>query len=135
MNLDIAPTLTSLAGVEATHEMDGRTLTDVLDGERDWRTDFIVQHFIGGFTVPPWDMIRNERYKYVRHRNDIDELYDLVSDSFELVNIAGIPEYAEIEQALSERLDELIVPRVIPATPSPVATPTATASVPSSSSS
>ncbi len=109
LNIDIAPTLLTLTGVQATHEMDGRSLVGPLAPGEQWRTDFVVQHFIGGFTVPPWDSLRGERYKYVRHEKARDtELYDLVSDPYELDNIALLPENAELLATLSARLDELL---------------------------
>ncbi len=109
LNIDIAPTLTDLTGVQATHQMDGRSLIGPLAPGDEWRTDFVVQHFVGGFTVPPWDSLRGERYKYVRHEKVVDtELYDLIVDPYELDNIADLPENAEILATLSARLDELL---------------------------
>src|SRR5690606_21289346 len=44
LHYDVAPTLTDLTGVEATHEMDGRSLLDAIEGVPDWRNDILVQH-------------------------------------------------------------------------------------------
>lgn len=108
VHYDVTPTLTDLAGVPATHPMDGRSLVDAIEGAPDWRQDFVVQHFVGGFTVPPWDLLRTDRYKYVRHPNHIDELYDLAADPYELDNLAEIPQYSPLLADLADRLDELL---------------------------
>lgn len=108
LNIDIAPTLTTLTGVAAGHDVDGRTLTDLLAGAPDWRTDFLVQHFTGGFLVPPWDMVRTGQHKFVRHPTAIDELYDLAADPHELDNGALLPANAALVASLEARLDELL---------------------------
>jgi arylsulfatase A-like enzyme len=110
LNLDLAPTLAELADVEPGHAMDGRSLLDALDDAADWRRDFAVEHFIGGFTVPPWKLLRTERYKYVRHNNGTDELYDLAEDPYEMDNVAGAAENAILVAELSTRLDEVLAP-------------------------
>ncbi len=110
LNVDIAPTLADMAGVSMTHEVDGRSLLDAIDGAGDWRQEVLVQHFTAGFVVPPWDLLRTERYKYVRHVNNFAELYDLAEDPYELDNIAQVPASAAIVADLSARLDELLAP-------------------------
>ncbi len=110
LNIDIAPTLARLAGIHPDHAIDGRSLTDLIDGADDWRKDFFAQHFIGGFIVPPWDLYSDGRYKYVRNPDDIDELYDLVADPFELTNIAQLAENRELLQNLSAKLDRMLAP-------------------------
>lgn len=108
LNLDIAPTLLELAGIESETAMDGRSLVDLVEGDGAWRDDILVQHFVGGFTVPPWDMVRTERYKLVRHPGDRDELYDLVADPYELVNLAEVEGTQALVSSLSDRLDRLL---------------------------
>lgn len=41
-------------------------------------------------------MIRWKHYKYVAHLDDLDELYDLAEDPFELRNVVGDPAYAQV---------------------------------------
>ncbi len=109
LNIDIAPTLVGLSGIDAgAHSFDGRSLTDALDGAPDWRTDFLVEHFEGGFTIPPWKGVRNEHFMYVRHENSFEELYDLDIDPDELTNRASDPGYAATVAELSARMDEIL---------------------------
>ena len=41
-------------------------------------------------------MLQTDRYKYVFHTNDIDELYDHDNDPAELRNLSEDPDYAEV---------------------------------------
>ena len=51
-------------------------------------------------------MIETERYKYIFHSNDIDELYDHDSDPHELKNLAENPDYADILKDMKYRMVE-----------------------------
>ena len=107
LNIDIAPTLVSLAGVPTPQRFDGRDIAELLAGSP-WREEFIVQHFTGGFIVPPWVGLRGTRYKYIRHPAEAEEVYDLVEDPWEFTNIALDPANAALVGSLSQRLDALI---------------------------
>ncbi len=104
LNLDIAPTLASLARLDDVPDLDGRDLTEILDDPADWRSEFVIQHFEGGFTVPPWDCLRTESLKLVRHRDADDELYNLDDDPYEQHNLANDPAWADPLADLRERL-------------------------------
>jgi arylsulfatase A-like enzyme len=49
-------------------------------------------------------MLQTDRYKYVFHVNDIDELYDHEVDPYELRNVAQDPAYAEDLSRLKHRM-------------------------------
>jgi arylsulfatase A-like enzyme len=50
-------------------------------------------------------MVRTHKWKYVHDpMGDIDELYDLVKDPWELINVAGIPEHKAIIADLQRQL-------------------------------
>jgi arylsulfatase A-like enzyme len=40
-------------------------------------------------------MIRDKKWKYVWNLSDVDELYDMENDPYELTNLAVLPEYAD----------------------------------------
>ena len=111
-NLDYAPTLLELAGVEVPSDLQGSSLVPLLRGEEpaDWR-DAIYYHYYG---YPAVHMVarhrgvRTERYKLM-HFYEFDEweLYDLEVDPDERVNVADAPAYAALRAKLEVRLDEL----------------------------
>ena len=51
-------------------------------------------------------MLQTDRYKYIFHTNDIDELYDHEIDPFELKNVADDPGYASDLRDLKHRMVE-----------------------------
>ena len=112
MNIDIAPTLLNLAGVDVPDIMQGRSLVPLVQGRQisDWRTDFFVEHLFNHPQIPKHEGVRGERFKYARYfeQNPVyEELYDLQSDPMETINLASNPEYASILNALQARTNEL----------------------------
>ena len=49
-------------------------------------------------------MLQTDRFKYVLHVNDIDELYDHDIDPYELHNMADDPRYADDVRELRHRM-------------------------------
>ena len=112
LNIDIAPTLLDLAGVEIPNSMQGRSVVPMLAGESpaDWRTGFFVEHLFDHPEIPKHEGVRGERFKYARYFEQepvFEELYDLLEDPFETRNLAGDPDYLEILTRLRRRTDEL----------------------------
>lgn len=112
LNIDIAPTLLDLAGVEVPITMQGNSLAPFLGGGSpdEWRTDFFVEHLFDHPQIPKHEGVRGERYKYARYFEQepvYEELYDLLADPMETINLAGNPDYLEILTELRRRTDEL----------------------------
>ncbi|MBT6580834.1 MAG: sulfatase [Bacteroidetes Order II. Incertae sedis bacterium] len=112
LNIDIAPTLLHLAGVDVPEIMQGRSLVPLVQGRQisDWRADFFVEHLFNHPQIPKHEGVRGERFKYARYfeQNPVyEELYDLQSDPMETINLASNPEYASILNALQARTNEL----------------------------
>jgi arylsulfatase A-like enzyme len=112
LNIDIAPTLLDLAGVEVPAAMQGTSLVPILEGASpaQWRSDFWVEHLLENAEIPKHEGVRGERYKYARYFEQdpiYEELYDLVADPMETRNLAVDPDYLEILTALRKRTDEL----------------------------
>lgn len=122
LNIDLAPTMLSLAGVSVPGTMSGRDLSPLWNGEqlaRPWRTDFLYEHYLAGLKPPvsTWEKlipssegVRNERYTYLRYprqKGENEQLFDRVADPHELKNmIHSAP--AELVERLRNRTDELI---------------------------
>ena len=111
--VDILPTLTELAGSNTAFAapLDGRSLVPALSGDA---TDGeVLGEYLAEGAVAPIVMIRRGRHKFVHSPADPDQLYDLVADPQERVNLAGQPaEAAAVAQFRTEvehrwRLEEL----------------------------
>ena len=110
LNIDIAPTIARLTGVEEI-EADGRSLLPLLSRDaRRWRHDFLIEHLQGSNPVTTYCAVRSERFLYVRYRDGFTELYDLETDPFELTNLSGVAAFQQTESALVGRLQELCQP-------------------------
>ncbi len=108
-NVDLAPTIAGLAGVEGTDDPDGDDLSAELLGDADWPTDrdLLLEVHENKQGVPDGYAIVNSRWKYIELDTGELELYDLRVDPYELENLAGEPAQAEVEADLAARLDEL----------------------------
>jgi choline-sulfatase len=93
--LDLLPTLCELAGgkaVEYATQLDGRSLIPQLEGGTGG--DEVIGEYLAEGAIAPIVMIRRGRYKFVHSPVDPDQLYDLVDDRDELVNLAALPAHA-----------------------------------------
>jgi len=124
-NIDIAPTLAELAGVQPPSFVEGRSLAPILRGEpipQDWRTGFLLEIYNGDdpnvdsvmnlpflFSSSAWIQplaqkqrtlfgIRAEKYMYAEYSDGFRELYDLSADPYELQNLAAAADPAVLEE-------------------------------------
>lgn len=103
LNIDIAPTLLSLAGVEIPPSVQGRDLGNlVAKRHTGWRRDwFYEHHFNNNGWIPETEGVRTEKWKYTRYidtQPEWEELFDLVKDPKEKENLAASPSLrAELE--------------------------------------
>ncbi|MFE6743208.1 sulfatase-like hydrolase/transferase [Streptomyces tubercidicus] len=105
--VDLHPTVLQLASGEESQpeKVDGRSLLDLLRGgpiharTPPWRTTLGAE-FHGLVTPYTQRMIVDQRHKYVWNMGDLDELYDLDDDPYELSNLINDPASA----ALCERM-------------------------------
>lgn len=115
LNVDLAPTLLEFAGSTTQQQMDGVSLVPLLNGEHpnDWRTSFLVEYNTDTVFPRVFNMgyraIRSKRWKYIQFNelNDMDELYDMKNDPFEMENVIGRSDNAEALQQLQSELNDL----------------------------
>ena len=104
LNIDIAPTIAELAGIEPGLPPDGVSLVPFLEGDPGPSRDRFVVEFHGFAPgVPPYVAVRTERHLYVEYRNGWRELYDLRVDPHQLRNLFGDRDRSPPD-ALVERL-------------------------------
>jgi N-acetylglucosamine-6-sulfatase len=111
LNLDVAPTLLSLAGVGVPGNMQGRSLVPLLEGKKPaWRDSFLIEYYSDKVFPRMLQMgykaVRTARWKYIRYLEleGMDELYDLRSDPYEMKNLINQP---SAQKALGEMKKEL----------------------------
>jgi len=109
LNVDIAPTILQLAGVDAPKQMQGRSLVPLLRGERPkWRSEFFYEHPFEHKTIAKSEALRTQRYKYARYVDfGYEELYDLKNDHHETTNLATYEKHQPTLESLRKRCDEL----------------------------
>ena len=104
LNIDIAPTILSLAGVPIPRRMQGLNLIDLLENKMSERDDFFYQHdFLGSPQIPKVEGVVTGDFKYMKYtEHDYEELFDIKHDPHETTNLARDPRY-------KMKLDELRV--------------------------
>lgn len=111
-NIDLYPTIADWAGFQTPETVDGLSMASLLqDPAVPWRDALLLEHWPTeegvGSMIPEYYSIRTQEWKYTEYVTGEVELYDLVTDPYELVNVASKRDYREIQQELSERLQEL----------------------------
>jgi arylsulfatase A-like enzyme len=116
---DIAPTLIQLGGGKPGPQIQGRSLSPLFAGRRaGWRKSFLVEYWAEN--AMPWlvgmtyKAVRTDRHKYIRWVNrsrngELDELYDLEKDPYELVNVVRRGAYRAVRDRLQRQLRRLAV--------------------------
>ena len=106
-----------MAGGKPGRHIQGRALTPLLAGrKRAWRNSVLIEYWAEN--AYPWlinmsyKAVRTGRYKYIhwvsRNRgHELDELYDLAEDPFELVNLARSRRHAASRERLRRELRRL----------------------------
>ncbi len=110
-NIDIAPTIYELAGLQSPNLMDGMSLVKLLKGEAAWRDHILIESWPQrGY----WTGIRTDRYVYIETEDDLPEFYDLQTDPYELNNLIHDPQYQPMIATLKTQLETERQPRTTP---------------------
>jgi arylsulfatase A-like enzyme len=90
--------------------MQGDSFLPLLKGEHpaNWRKEFYYEYYWeSAFPQTPTQFaVRTAQYKYIRSQGvwDINQLYDLKKDPFELNNLIRKPEYQDVAKEMNEKL-------------------------------
>jgi len=100
--IDLFPTLLDLAGIKHPPGLEGVSLTGEIEGATppDDRAA-LAEFYEWGM---PERMIRTGPWKYVHTAGDVAQLYDVVSDPLEQVNLAARPEHHDVCRRLRRRV-------------------------------
>ena len=112
LNLDIAPTILELVGLDIPPEMQGCSVVPLLANHcpKTWQTDFFCEHLFDHPKIPKSEGGRTERWKYMRYFEQqpiYEELYDLKTDPLETTNLANNTEFADQLAQLRKRCGQL----------------------------
>ena len=109
LNVDIAPTILGLAGIEPPAEYQGESLVPFVEGRSPlgWRDEFLIEHRAdGGPELPDWVGIRATSFSFAAYdapQGPEFYLTDLRSDPRETENLADDPLQADRVRALHRR--------------------------------
>ncbi len=110
MNVDIAPTFLELGGISKPNQMQGYSFSNLLKGNANgWQRDkvFYEYYWESSFPQTPTTFaVRSDRYKYIYYNGvwDINELFDLQNDPYEMNNLIRDTSYRQIGLELKNDL-------------------------------
>jgi serralysin len=103
--IDLYPTVLDYAGIDGAAWADGESLRGLIEeGEATGLAGAALTVIEGNLSL------RTDRYRYTRYEDGSEELYDIVADPQERVNLAGSPRMADTKAALAARLDRTLEP-------------------------
>lgn len=112
-NIDVAPTILEMAGIQKPEHMQGRSIMPIVKGEEAAWRDRIFYEYYWEYSYPQTPTmhgVRTDRYKLIRYHGiwDTNEFYDLEEDPYEMNNLIAHPEHQErIKQLTGEIYDWL----------------------------
>ncbi|NSW91674.1 MAG: sulfatase-like hydrolase/transferase [Firmicutes bacterium] len=101
-SLDIPPTILDVANINKKDFFQGKSLLPLLRGEmvNDWRNYAVSTYNGQQFGLYTQRMIRTKEWKYIWNTTDVDELYNLKDDPYELHNVIYDSQYKELVSEL-----------------------------------
>ncbi|MGZ5529395.1 MAG: sulfatase family protein, partial [Limisphaerales bacterium] len=114
LNIDIAPTMLELGGAKIPTTIQGRSLVPLLEGKTvPWRDSFLIEYWSDKVFPRVLKMgyksVRTDRWKYIHYLDiaNMDELYDLKNDPYEMTNVISKTAAKRVLPRLQEQLIKL----------------------------
>lgn len=102
--VDVAPTLLDLMDIPQALSMKGESMRQLWDYSYNKRTAVFMEVYESyGFWGPVFG-VRTDRFQYNWYLGDDDELYDIVADPNEMVNLAGNAQFRDCVIGLRSQL-------------------------------
>lgn len=119
-NIDYAPTLLDIAGVEIPDEIQGRSLQPLFGGKvpADWRRSIYYHYYDDrAYNLPRFEGVRNHRWKLIHYYRPTEEweLFDLKQDPQEMNSLAADPARAKQLDRMKAQLQKLRTQYRLPA--------------------
>ena len=106
-NIDLAPTIAEIMGVEPGLAVDGRSLVPLLEGTAaEWRDALLLEQWKDD-EGQRFVAVRTPDRKYVRYASGEEELYDQTADPYELNNVSSLSAWQDEKSRLKARLEAL----------------------------
>ncbi|MDO5729025.1 MAG: sulfatase-like hydrolase/transferase [Actinomycetaceae bacterium] len=110
--IDLPATVMDLTGCDSAKVIDGRSILDLIrEGEiEDWRDDMVLE-FHGHHFPLQQRGLRTRDFQLTISPESLNELYDLRTDPYQMVNVYDVPHYDEIRRDLAKNLYHQLVAR------------------------
>ena len=109
--IDVTATMLDIAGAPPLPHSQGKSFAPLFaDASAPWTDETVCEYVNDG--VPAWSggrlvvsrMLRRGNYKLIYHHGHPEQLFDLEADPDECNDLAGQPEYQDIQNSMRERL-------------------------------
>jgi len=109
LNIDLAPTFLDIAGISEPSQMQGRSFLPLLKGAKiGWRDKIFYEYYWEqAFPQTPTTFaVRTDKYKYISYNGiwDINELFDIENDPYEMNNLVRNKAFDKIGLQLRDDL-------------------------------
>ena len=115
LSVDLAPTILGAVRIDQPEQMQGRDIADLYLPQSPvqtfyyWRTEFFYEHptHRNKDFIPASEALVRKDFKYMYWpEHDVEQLFDLINDPIEEVDLAGNPQYADKLAEMRKRFNQ-----------------------------